>query len=284
MDRRRFLPSADALEARMVLSGLNHSSVPLANLHQKTVRIENLGKVLNSLQPHRVVPTDIVAAIQTDLRAIVGRLDPASPALLTAAERQFRSTLATASISTADAAGLRDTFRNAIQSTGAPKTTLDDLVANTDKLVQLDSTGRNPSLLAANDYAVVLQTVLGVGRPIQKPGAPKLSPTDDTGIKGDHKTTVTQPHLVGAYDAGSTIHLLDETGQVIGTTTATATGSYSVAPTSPLSVGRHALRVSAIDVNGDPSPPSLPVTVIIYASRVRTQVTTPGAPGGPLGL
>ena len=284
MDRRRFLPSADALEARMVLSGLNHSSVPLANLHQKTVRIENLGKVLNSLQPHRVVPTDIVAAIQTDLRAIVGRLDPASPALLTAAERQFRSTLATASISTADAVGLRETFRNAIQSTGAPKTILDDLVANTDKLVRLDSTGRNPALLAANDYAVVLQTVLGVGRPIQKPGAPKLSPADDTGIKGDHKTTVTQPHLVGAYDADSTIHLLDETGQVIGTTTTTATGSYSVAPTSPLSVGHHALRVSAIDTNGNPSPPSLPVTVIIYAPRVRTQVTTPGAPGGPLGL
>lgn len=283
MDRRRFLPSADALEARMVLSGLNHSSVPLANLHQKTVRIENLGKVLNSLQPHRIVPTDIVAAIQTDLRALVGRLDPAAPATLTAAENQFRSTLATASISTADAAGLRATFRNAVQSTGAKQAVLDDLVANTDKLVQLDSTGRNPAMLAANDYAVVLQTVLGVGRPITKPAAPKLSPTDDTGIKGDHKTTVALPHLVGTYDAGATINLLNENSQVIGTTTTTGTGAYSVAPTSPLSVGRHALRVSAIDTNGDPSPPSLATTVIIYAAKVH-KTTTPAAPGGPLGL
>ncbi len=284
MDRRRFLPSADALEARMVLSGVSQSSVPLANVHQKTVRIENLGKVLDSLQTGRFVPRDIVAAIQADLRALVGRLSPASPATLTAVQLQFRRTLAGASISTADAVGLRETFRDAVQSTGAPKAIVDDLTANTDRLVRLDSTGRNPAILAANDYAVILQTVLGVGRPIQRPGAPKLAPADDSGIKGDRKTTVTQPQLVGSYDAGTTINLLDANSKVIGTAPTTATGGYGVAPTFPLSVGRHALRVSAVDGNGNTSAPSLAVVVTIYAPRVRSRGATTGAPGGPLGL
>ena len=284
MDRRRFSPSADALDTRLLLSLFHHSTVPLANVHQKTVKIERLGKVLDTLQPGRIVPTDIVAPLQADLRAVVGRLQPAAPATLTAAEEQFRSAVANASISVPDAAGLRATFQNAIQSTGASPAIVSDLVANTDKLMALDSTKSNPSVLAANDYAVLLQTVLGVGRPIQTPVAPKLSPTDDTGIKGDHKTTVATPHLVGTSDAGNVIQLLDENYGVIGTTAATATGAYSVEPVLPLSVGRHILRINAIDANGDPSPPSRPVTIIIYAPRVRQPKVTSGTPAGPLGL
>jgi Bacterial Ig-like domain len=279
MDRRRFSPSTDALDARVLLS-----TVPLANLHQKTVRIERLGVVLESLQPGRVIPKDVITAIQTDLRDIVGRLSPAAPATLNAADAQFRSTLQNASVSVEAAAGLRATFTNAIQTTGAPQSVIDDLAANTDKLVQLDTNSANPAILAANDYALLLQTVLGVGRPIQTPAAPKLSPTDDSGVKGDHKTTVATPHLVGTYDTDTTIQLLDENYNVLGTAATTTTGAYSVAPVLPLSVGKHTLRVNAIDANGDPSAPSLPINIVIYAPRVRHQATTTITPGGPLGL
>lgn len=285
MDRRRFMPRAEGLDSRILLSGAHApQNVPVSNLHQKTVRIENLGKVLNSLQSGLVTPSDIVKPLQADLKALVGRLKPANTNALVAAELQYRGVISTASISQESAAALRSTFKTAVESTQAPQNITDDLVANMDRLVQFDSTQSNPSLLAASSYAVILQTVLGVGRPIRTPPAPTLSPTDDSTPKGDHATTVTQPHLVGTYDTSSTIQLLDDNYQVIGTSSVTATGSYSVAPSSPLSLGKHKLRIRAIDANGDNSPPSRPLILTIKAPRVVKAKLSTTTPAGPLGL
>ena len=46
------------------------------------------------------------------------------------------------------------------------------------ELIQADTNGPNPVMVATNDYALVLQTALGVGRPIQAPAPPKLSTAD----------------------------------------------------------------------------------------------------------
>jgi hypothetical protein len=287
MDRRRFSPSPERLDSRVLLSGgaQTPQNVPVANFHQKTVKIERLPNALESLQPGRVVPKDVVSGIQADLRAVVGRLNAAPTAALTSAQLQFRSTLANASISTEDAAALRATFRKAIEGTGAPQAVVDDLVSNMDRLTKVDSMGRDPARLIANDYSLILQTVLGVGRPIRKPTIPSLSPADDNGAKGDHATTVTQPRLVGAYDSATTIQLLDETDHVIGTATVGSTGQYSVAPAAPLSIGKHSLRVRAFDANGDSSPPSRAITITIKAPKVAVKlVTTTGTPSGPLGF
>ena len=285
MDRRRFSPRAEGLDDRVLLSGMHApTSAPVANLHQKTVRIDNLGKVLDSLQPNLVVPKEIVGPIQLDLKGLVGKLNPANSNALVAVELQFRGVIDQASISTEDVAALNSTFVSAIESTGAPQAITDDLQANMTKLVQFDSTQSNPAILAANDYAVVLQTVLGVGRPIRTPTAPSLSPTDDSGPKGDHATTVTQPHFVGHYDTGSTVQLLDENYDVIATGTVTAAGAYSLAPATPLSYGKHVIRVQAIDANGDHSKPGLPFTINIKAPRHPATTSAAGTSGGSLGL
>lgn len=287
MDRRRFTPKAEGLDSRVLLSGTQGAaSVAVATVHQNTIRIERLAFALNSLQPGRVVPGDLIGALQGNLRALVGKLAPASPAALTQAQLQFRSTISHASVSQEDAAALRATFRQALDSAGAPQGVLDDLSANMDRLVQVDSNGRDPAILAANDYALVLQTALGVGRPIRRPAIPSLSPTDDSGLKGDRATTVVLPHLVGRYDINSTVQLLDENEAVLGTSEVTAAGQYSVAPTTPLSLGLHTLRVRAVDANGNFSPPSRKITIKIVMARVpKTTVTTNGGtPAGPLGF
>ncbi len=73
MDRRRFAPSAESLDVRLLLS-TKTTSVPAANLEQKTLRIERLPAYLESDQPGRVLPTDTVTALQQDIRSIVGSL------------------------------------------------------------------------------------------------------------------------------------------------------------------------------------------------------------------
>ena len=263
MDRRRFVPTAQGLDPRVLLS----TASPKANLHQKTIHIENLPAALASIQPGRVVPKEIVTRLQTDLLALVGKLLPPPQATLRAATAQYKAVLADASVSVEDAAGLRATFRNALEGAAAPQATVDSLVATMDQLIQVDSTGKSPTELAANDYAFVLQTALGVGRPIRPPGAPTLAPGDNDGPKNDRATTVVQPHLTGRYDTSSTIQLLDESNTVIGAATVQKSGQYSVAPIAPLSVGKHTLRVRAFDFNGNSSPPGRTITITINPPR-----------------
>ncbi len=286
MDRRRFAPSAERLDTRLLLSSATQpTSVPVANLQQKTLRIERLPNYLESLQPGRVLPKDTVAALQKDLLSIVGRLNRPPSQTLTAANLQYRTTLSHASLSAADAAALNATFVQVITAAGMDQRAIQNFTTNMKSLAQNDTFGSNPAMLATNDYAMMLQVILGVGRPIRTPAAPKLSPADDSSPKGDHKTTVAQPHFVGNYDLQTTIQLLDENNQVIGQAAVTATGAYSVAPSAPLSVGSHTFRVRAFDPNNDFSAPSNPLTVTIKAPPVpkHAHLTTISTPKGPLG-
>lgn len=281
--RRRFSPSAEGLESRQLLSGAKRpTNIPAATVQQKASRIDKLPKYLQSLQPGRFIPSEIVTSLQNDLFLIVGKLDRPSTASLEAANRQYRSTIANASISREDAAGLRATFVAVLESANAPAQAVEALANDLDRLIQVDSTGRTPALLAANDHALILQTALGVGRPIRTPAAPTLSPADDTGPKGDRTTTVARPRLVGRYDPGTTIQLLDENNQVLGTAEVAANGQYNVAPVAPLTLGKHSLRVRAFDSLNNFSEPSRAVTINIKAPPVAKPKSA--TPRGPLSL
>ena len=80
MDRRRFVPSPDGLEGRMLLSTARPASAtlsaraPVANLsstlQEKQLRIERLPFFLETLQPGRVLPGATIARLQADLPRI----------------------------------------------------------------------------------------------------------------------------------------------------------------------------------------------------------------------
>ena len=86
MDRRRFAPSPDGLEGRMLLStarpasAITTAQAPVANLsstlREKQLRIERLPYFLQTLQPGRVLPEATIARLQADLNTIVARLQP----------------------------------------------------------------------------------------------------------------------------------------------------------------------------------------------------------------
>ena len=106
------------------------------------------------------------------------------------------------------------------------------------------------------------------------PSTPNLLPADDSGVKGDLTTNVRQPHLIGTAVAGTTVQIVTSGGSVLGTTTAAAGGSYSVAFASPLSDGIYPIRVSAVDVAGNVSVASAAINLTILT-------VAPAAPSTP---
>ena len=85
MDRRRFVPSADGLEGRALLSlfgGGQTASAALAtslqnlpaNIPEKMKRIENLPYFIDLFQPGRYIPPQTMANIQADLVEVAANL------------------------------------------------------------------------------------------------------------------------------------------------------------------------------------------------------------------
>ena len=139
----------------------------------------------------------------------------------------------------------------------------------------LDVTQPNPTFVATNDYSVILEVALGVGRPIHTPATPHLAAVDRVNAKNPQLTKVRQPQIVGTYDANSTITLIDNAGDILGSTTVPASGKYAVQPSQILANGTYSFRVIASDPGGDYSLPSAPITIIVGNPNAH--------PSGPLG-
>ncbi|MBL8957602.1 MAG: adhesin, partial [Myxococcaceae bacterium] len=81
--------------------------------------------------------------------------------------------------------------------------------------------------------------------------------------------TTARPPITGTAEAGSTVTVRVD-GVVIGTTTATAGGTFSFTPTADLSQGSHTVNVTATDAGGNVSP--------VSNTNTFTVNPTPGAP------
>src|SRR4051794_40454753 len=104
MDRRRFVPSAEGLEVRSLLSTAPAVLSPLGGasstlpetLQAKTIRIERLPILLRSVQLSRTrfLPADTIAHIEADLTGIKGKLHTLNnPTVRTNFELELRRTL-----------------------------------------------------------------------------------------------------------------------------------------------------------------------------------------------
>ena len=104
-----------------------------------------------------------------------------------------------------------------------------------------------------------------------RPAAPVLNPSDDSGTPGDNITNVRLPRLTGVAEPNGTVLLIDAAGTVVGQAPVATNGSFTVQPTLPLAEGTYTFRVEAEDVAGNVSQASLPTTV-------RILLRTPGVP------
>ena len=289
MDRRSrlgFRPETDRLEDRRLMAAspmaaastvaaANANNVPLANLQQKLNRIERLPRFLRSLDPNRPISEDLAANIAFDLNALKGKLHPPPRTSLVAFNQLLAKTLGSGSLSMTNAAQLNGLFGKILAAAGAPRAPIVGLQTSLNRLSQAAVlTSDSPTNLVANDYALVLQTALAVGRPLPAPQPPRLATADDSGIRGDNVTVVTQPRLSGQYDPNTAVELVESDGRVIASSTTNRSGTYVLSPSSPLSVGKHVLTVRALDSEGAVSLPSRPFTLTIVAAT----------PRGPAGL
>ncbi len=110
--------------------------------------------------------------------------------------------------------------------------------------------------------------------PPATPPAPTLLAADVTGPVGSSLTNRRQFRLAGIAAANDLVQLIDPSGQVLGTATAGADGSYTIAPGSPLADGAYALRVRSVDAANNVGAASPPLTVVVLA-------TPPASPSAP---
>ncbi len=280
MDRRRFAPSPEGLEGRMLLSTAGPASAtvtsqaPVANttstLREKEQRVERLPHFLQTLQLGRVLPAATITRLQADLNTIVARLQPPPSGVLDAFNLGLRDVLPNANLGTEDAHTLNRLFGDVLAAAGAAPQSVANLQNDMSDLIQADTNGPNPVMLATNDYALVLQTALGVGRPIQAPATPQLAKADRARGLRANVTANHQPTLTGSYASGHTIEIFDaDTDLILGSGPVAGDGKYAVKFSRPLDDGTHKVRVTATDTLGHVSAESSIYTlkVVTRASR-----------------
>ena len=295
MDRRRFVPSAEGLEGRQLLSSAATAMPVAANVNgaatasstngastpnspqQKSVRIERLPFFLRSVDTDRALPAEITGQLQAAIRSIQGKLNPPPKETIKAFDQTLGDVMAKSNLGVEEAQALSRSFGIVLDGAGASSAAEASLKSAMNNLARVDATSNRPTVLATSDYAITLQTILGVGRPIRTPTAPTIAQPDTVGARGGRITSLNHPRLVGSYDAGSTVEVVDEAGAVIGSAVVEQSGRYTITVQPALADGPHTVRVRAVD-SGESSNLSTPLTF-----RVVTQRTGGNAPGGPLG-
>ncbi|HEV3164409.1 MAG TPA: Ig-like domain-containing protein [Isosphaeraceae bacterium] len=290
MDRRRFVPSTEGLEDRALQASLFGTSsvtnlntvVDLPNTpQQKALRIERLPFFLKNFQPTRFLTKEIMAPIQADLTAIEGQLHSPPSAVLDQFNHTVRAVIPDQTLSSAAARQLNSVFGVVLHNAGATPKAEASFKADMNNLARVDSQDVNPVILATNDYSTIIQTALGVGRPIRTPAAPVIAPVDSVGPKGTQITNVRQPRLVGTYEVGATMQIVNNKGQILGSGVVAANGKYVAQFSISLSNGTHTVFMQAVD-SGFTSPISPPFTFKVVSGKVpKVQVATTH-PQGPL--
>jgi hypothetical protein len=307
MDRRRFVPSGDGLERRELLSSVGGTAlIPTKGkttqvdtlpetFKAKEQRILNLPYFLNSFQPGRYLPPDTLKQIQGDLLQVATTLHAAPTSAINNFNLTLRHAMPYSTLSPNTAKLLNRAFTVVIAQSGADPAYVQSLSTAMNQLALVDSKSVDQSYLARNDYALVLQTTLAVGRPIQTPSRSEIAPKDGKSVSPYQGYTYhNTPALVGTYTVGattnaSTLIKIFAGNLVIATGAVQSNGRYSAQVVTPLADGTYKLVARAVDEFGHISKPSKP-----FLLRVATRpgTTTPQAqtltvtatPGGPLGL
>jgi hypothetical protein len=283
MNRKRFVPVGENLEGRQLLStfvrtsvGLVNTEVPLATLQQRTQRIDRLPNFMRTIDPKATVPAaPYVAILQDNLRLLLGTMHASSRDGIVAMNLTLRGLVKQQTTSPAQAAQLNDTFGKILLSGGANGSIVTSMQQAMNDLTRVTTaSAANNSSLVANEYALVLQLALAVGKPLPAPGVPRLAPGDDSPPKNDHRTTNPQPALVGRYEANTWMQIVDaNTLQILGGAPVANNGQYSARFAGPLAPGTYNIRLRAISPQGAQSLLSRPFKLTIVQAT----------PKGPMG-
>jgi hypothetical protein len=279
MDRRRYVPSSERLEGRALQAAVNpfnpfgfqvtsNLNVPIT-YQQKALRIERLPYYLDKIQPGRFLPRTELQQIQDSLFFMMDAIHRPPPAALNRYNWQLRKVVPKQSLTAADAHGLNFAFQAVLRSAQTPPASIDTMSNALFKMVtQVDTASILPVNLATNDYSLVLQTALAIGRPMPSPTLPKIARNHGIQADAQHiKTPLHRPTLVGTYHFHTDMQVVSPSGVVFGTTNVQRNNDYRLTFSIPLSVGTYKFQLRAVDDVGHLSRLSKPFLIKVVPMR-----------------
>jgi hypothetical protein len=270
MDRRRFVPASEGLERRALLTSSTSNlgnvfgfqlttnvNIPIT-YEQKQLRADRLPFYLEHILPGRYLPQAEMQSISADLTQLISRIEKPPTAALNQFNYGLRPIVSKLSINAADANALNHNFGSVLTAASASPSVVASLQSTVYKLAtQVDTASPQPAFLATNDYSLILQTALAIGRPMPSPILPKIAKNQGVQADSNHiKTTFKHPSLVGTYHFHTHIEVVTPGGVVVGLTNVRKNNSYKVVITPPLSPGVYQFRIRAYDDGGNLSRPS----------------------------
>jgi Bacterial Ig-like domain len=281
MDRRRFMPSTEGLETRALQAA---SSTSLANIfgfqvstnlnvpvtfEQKELRIEHLPYYMEKILPGRFLPKAEIKSIQGDLLELISRTRDPRKTALNNYNFELRQIVPHESLTSTNLNVLNFAFGAVLDATQASPAIIANLQSNLYKLAsQIDTNSPLPVTLATNDYTIVLQTILGIGRPMPSPILPKIATNEGIQANINHiKTPLKHPSFVGTYHFHTHIQIITPSGEVVGTVNTRRNNHFRVTVQTPLSPGVYYFRIRAYDDAGNYSHPSRLFAVKVVSRR-----------------
>src|SRR5262249_24290994 len=143
---------------------------------QKVLRAEHLPYYLEHIRAGRVLQAADTQSISNDLLQVISRLHKPDTASLDQYNHDLRPIVNKQSITAQDARSLDKNFASVLNAASASPSVVDSLRSTVFNLVtQVDTASPEPAYLATNDYSLILQTALSIGRPMPSPILPKIA-------------------------------------------------------------------------------------------------------------
>jgi hypothetical protein len=280
MNRRRFVPGTEAVEGRtlMASSGINNLfgiqlntnlNVPIT-YQQKSLRIEHLPYYLEKISPGRFVPKPEIQDIQATLFNIMDGIHKPTQKALNYYNAQLRSVVNKQSIDATMINRLDHAFGVVLTAALTPPNAITNMRVPLFKLTsQVDTASIMPVVLASNDWTLVLETALAVGRPMPPPTLARIKRNQGLQADAQHiKTPLHHPTLVGTYHFHTTMEaFLSDTGEVVGSDVVRRNNAYHVNISTYLPVGVYKMQLQAVDTAGHVSRPSRPFLIKVVPRK-----------------
>jgi hypothetical protein len=279
--RRRFVPSSESLEGRTLQAATNpfnpfgfqitsNLNVPIT-YQQKALRIERLSYYLEQIRPGRFIPKPETQQIENSLFYMMDAIHRPPPKALDNYNYEIRKVVPKQSLSATDIRRLSFSFDAVLRSAQTPAGSIDGLSSALFKMVsQVDTASPLPAYLGTNDYSLVLQTALAIGRPMPSPVLPKIAKNHGIQADAQHiETPLHHPTLVGSYHFHTYMQIISPAGIVFGTTNVHKNNDYRLTISTPLPVGTYEFRLRAVDDVGHLSRVSKPFLIKVVPRRQR---------------
>jgi hypothetical protein len=293
MDRRRFRPSTEGLETRTLqasnlntLFGLQINSnlnIPIT-YQQRELRISRLPYYLEQIRPGRFLPKPEIKEIQASLFAMLDVIHRPPTQGLNDFNYNLRQIVSKQSLTAPNINSLNRTFMGVLNSARTPPGAVFGLGQGLYQLVsQIDTASPMPVYLGTNDYTLVLETALAIGRPMPSPAVPKIAKNEGIQANKQHmKTPLLHPAVTGTYHFHTNMQIITPQGQIVGEAVVRSTNDFKVRVVTPLSPGIYTFYLRAMDDAGHLSLLSRPFAIkVVPKKQPHDTIVGAATPKGP---